>query len=255
MINAFWWANGGNNNRGIYWLSWDKLTVHKFFGGMGFKDLTAFNLAMLGKQGWKFQTQPICLVTRLFKARYFPRDNYIEAKLGHNPSFVWRSIFNARRVARLGARWKIGNEINIPIFQAPWLSDGGCISGEGQSSDVIHQTRINSLIDHNNHNWDYNVINYYFDPETVQKILKTLLFRQEEEDQLIWRAEKNGHYFVRSAYRICMEEIAGNSHLHRAGNWDSIWRIKVPPKVKNLIWIVYRNCLPTRTRLLDKGVH
>lgn len=144
MINAFWWGNGGNNNRGIHWLSWDKLIVHKKFGGMGFKDLTAFNLAMLGKQGWKFQTQPECLVTRLFKARYFPRGNYIEAKLGHNPSFVWRGIFNARMVVRSGARWKIGNIINIPIFEAPWLSDGGCILGEGQSSDVIHQTRINS---------------------------------------------------------------------------------------------------------------
>jgi hypothetical protein len=76
-----------------------------------------------------------------------------------------------------------------------------------------------------------------------------------EEDQLIWRAEKNEHYSVLSAYRICMEEIAGNSHLHRAENWDSIWRIKVPPKVKNLIWRVCRNCLPTRARLLDKGVH
>jgi len=88
MINAFWWGNGGNNNRGIHWLSWDKLTVHKKFGGMGFKDLTAFNLAMLGKQGWKFQTQSECLVTKLFKARYFPRNDYLDAKIGHNPSFV-----------------------------------------------------------------------------------------------------------------------------------------------------------------------
>jgi len=48
MINAFWWGNGGNSNRGIRWLSWDKLIVHKKFGGMSFKDLTTFNLAMLG---------------------------------------------------------------------------------------------------------------------------------------------------------------------------------------------------------------
>lgn len=33
--------------------------------------------------------------------------------------------------------WKIGNGMNIPIFEAPWLRNGGCISGLGQSSEVI----------------------------------------------------------------------------------------------------------------------
>jgi len=46
--------------------------MHKIHGGMSFKDLTAFNLDMLGKQGWKFQTEPNSLVSRIFKARYFP---------------------------------------------------------------------------------------------------------------------------------------------------------------------------------------
>jgi hypothetical protein len=41
MMNAFWWGNGGANNKGMHWLSWDKLSVHKRHGGMGFKDLAA----------------------------------------------------------------------------------------------------------------------------------------------------------------------------------------------------------------------
>lgn len=49
MLNAFWWGHGGASNKGIHWLAWDKLSVHKRHGGMGFKDLAAFNVAMLGK--------------------------------------------------------------------------------------------------------------------------------------------------------------------------------------------------------------
>jgi hypothetical protein len=49
MMNSFWWGCGGSRSRGIHWMSWEKLSVHKSHGGMGFKDLTAFNLAMLGK--------------------------------------------------------------------------------------------------------------------------------------------------------------------------------------------------------------
>ncbi|KEH18828.1 hypothetical protein MTR_8g028790 [Medicago truncatula] len=40
----------------LHWLACDKLIVPKKYGGMGFKALAAFNVAMLGKQGWKLQT-------------------------------------------------------------------------------------------------------------------------------------------------------------------------------------------------------
>lgn len=173
-----------------------------------------------------FQTQPESLVTKLFKARYFPRSDYLNAKVGHNPSFVWRSIFSAKMIVRSGARWKIGNNINIPMFEAPWLRNGGVISGVGQSSDVLQNVRVHSLIDQNTNGWNYNMVNYYFDYDTVQEIIRTPIFHQVEEDALIWKAEKNGHYSVKSAYHLCVNNIVDNSYLHRAGSWDSIWRLK-----------------------------
>jgi len=39
MMNAFWWGHGGANNRGMHWLSWDKLSVHKNTVGWGSKIL------------------------------------------------------------------------------------------------------------------------------------------------------------------------------------------------------------------------
>ncbi|CAN0893426.1 hypothetical protein LINGRAPRIM_LOCUS2746 [Linum grandiflorum] len=36
---------------------------------MGFRYLHHFNLAMFGKQGWKFLTNPNALVSRVFKAK------------------------------------------------------------------------------------------------------------------------------------------------------------------------------------------
>lgn len=69
---------------------------------MGFKNLGTFNLAMLGKQGWRIMTNPESLIARIYKARYYPRCNFFEATLVHKPSFVWRSICKSKFILRAG---------------------------------------------------------------------------------------------------------------------------------------------------------
>jgi len=41
MILVFSWGHGRTTNKGIQWLSWAMITVHKNHKVMGFKDLTA----------------------------------------------------------------------------------------------------------------------------------------------------------------------------------------------------------------------
>jgi len=54
MMNSFWWGSKVGSRKGINWLNWEKLTMKKEFGGMGFRHLNGFNLAMLGKQAGNF---------------------------------------------------------------------------------------------------------------------------------------------------------------------------------------------------------
>lgn len=92
IINRFWWENGGTTSRGIHWMSRPRLTLPKCNGGMGFERLHDFNIALLAKQGWCILTNTHSLVCRILKARYFPNSGFLLATLGHNPSYIWRSI-------------------------------------------------------------------------------------------------------------------------------------------------------------------
>ena len=88
------------------WISWDKLCTPKSQGGMGFKQLKQFNLALLAKQGWWLQMGGESLLYRVFKAKYFPNCDFIQAKMGSNPLYAWRSILAAQQIVEKWIRWQ-----------------------------------------------------------------------------------------------------------------------------------------------------
>ena len=64
MMAKYWW--GSSLDKGsMHWLSWEKLSAPKVQGGTGFRNFEAFNLAMLGKHGWRLLTNPESLCARI----------------------------------------------------------------------------------------------------------------------------------------------------------------------------------------------
>ncbi|CAN1757082.1 Putative ribonuclease H protein At1g65750 [Linum perenne] len=254
MMNSFWWGTNGQGGGGINWMAWDRTCARKDVGGMGFRDLRSFNLAMLGKQGWKFQTQPDALVTRIFKARYFPRRDFLSAPKGNGPSYVWQSIRRSQQVIQRGSRWRIGNGTNIRVWDDNWLRDDDNLGITTDRDDTLHGLKVCDLLIPGTVEWDKELIEAVFNQRDMIEIFKVPLGVGGLQDQLIWHYDPKGVYTVRSAYRVLMDSIHPRPDLVVQGAWSHLWNLSVPPRIKNFVWRLAREVIPTRAALRRRHI-
>ena len=119
-LGKYWWGQTWDEKK-IHWIKWSKLCKPKGRGGMGFRDIHAFNLAMIAKQAWRPIQGSHSLFFRVYKACYFPTCSFMEVGLGLNPSFVWRSLLEARELIRAATVWKVGDGRSIKLEDNRWL--------------------------------------------------------------------------------------------------------------------------------------
>lgn len=111
LIFAFWWME---KRKFIGRLG--KNFAPKCEGGLGFRNLYAFNLAMLAKQGWRLINESNSLVAKVLKAKYFPNCSFMEASFKNEASLCWKSIYNMREIFSRETRWQVGNGEKIKIW-------------------------------------------------------------------------------------------------------------------------------------------
>ena len=84
------------------------MCVHKDNGGLGFKDLTDFNTAMLEKQLWRLTEMPNSPFSRVFKGRYYRNASPLDPICSYSPSYGWKSITSARSLVCKGLIKRVG---------------------------------------------------------------------------------------------------------------------------------------------------
>ncbi|XP_060969497.1 uncharacterized protein LOC115713198 [Cannabis sativa] len=229
LMGRYWWHTKSSQGQGIHWRSWNKLCLHKHQRGLGFQNLGDFNLAMLGKQGWRLLTNNSSLVVRVFKARYYPHSSFLDAELGANPSYVWRSVLGAKYVVKMGARWRVGAGFSISILNQPWLP-------------------------YKEYPYMLPLLMWLSMTRDIDLIHCIPLSLSSVEDARFWVLETHGDYSVKSAYHALQVTNGRWSTQDNSGFWRIFWNLKLPPKrLAMLLWGVWgaRNDLVWNNKALS----
>ncbi|KAK9987796.1 hypothetical protein SO802_028035 [Lithocarpus litseifolius] len=263
LMGKFWWVQK-DKERKMAWVSWEKLCIPKVEGGLGFRDLKAFNLALLAKQWWRMQKHPNSLVHIVLKAKYFSNSEASEAELGRRPSYAWRSIWNAGKVADRGSRWCIGNGDGVRIWKDRWIPSPESFKVTSPVGSHSGLERVSSLIDVEKRGWDVGKVKNTFLPHEAELILSIPISARLPEDSLIWAWTPNGRFTSKSAYNVAQkmldeekgrgEEVGTLDSTGMRGIWKMVWHLNCPNKIKHLLWRACKNILPTKFRLIQRGV-
>lgn len=125
----------------------------------------------LGKQAWRLINQPNSLLARTYKAKYYANNNFLEAQLGSNPSFIWSSILETQTVIKRRSRWRVGDGESINVWGDPWLPNNNCPYVQTITSPSLNDIKVSSLIDPNGPRWNESLIISLFDQDDLTKIM------------------------------------------------------------------------------------
>jgi len=124
LLRSFWWGRKEGKRR-TCWAAWEDMTKPKYMGGLGFRDIELFNLALLARQAWRILQEPSSLSARVLKAVYFPDGDFLEAQIGTSPSRIWRAIVDGKDVLCQGLIRRIGTGEATDIWAMNWIPRDG----------------------------------------------------------------------------------------------------------------------------------
>ena len=103
-------------------------------------------------------------------------------------------------------------------------------------------TKVSSLIDSNNGEWNESLISQNFSPEDTACILGIPLSEHKPRDRIIWAYTPKGKFTVNSAYKVAISMTQGNSDAEASHGklqtrfWRQVWNLHIPNKIKLFTW-------------------
>ncbi|XP_074352697.1 uncharacterized protein LOC141691844 [Apium graveolens] len=188
-------------------------------GGLAFRDLQGFNMALLGKQYWNFMHNPESLAARVFKARYFPETSFFEATRGGGASYTWSGIWQAKESLKRGYRWVVGDGKSINVGTDAWIRGKSGHYIEEQYVNSVSGLKVCDLFISGTKDWDVTKVYNLFSSSDASCILAIPVPKHQFHDRIIWNHSVNGIYSAKTGYKFWHQQFSTCKQLEISKDW------------------------------------
>ncbi|XP_020225210.1 uncharacterized protein LOC109807092 [Cajanus cajan] len=215
------------DQRKICWISWDTVTLPKKMGGLGVKNITRFNMALLAKWRWSLFHQNDSLWARVLYSRYGGGTNLCAQSSSRSDSIWWRDLLmvcgglEQDNWFERKFKWRIGSGSRARFWLDNWTGPT-CLASVFLRLFTISEQQNHFIQDmgswkDNSWAWKPQWRRERFEWEIPlgQQLMQQLAEcspRAEQVDSWWWLCEPSGTYTVRSAYSAITSEVVVGSN-------------------------------------------
>ncbi|KAK3222712.1 hypothetical protein Dsin_009737 [Dipteronia sinensis] len=173
----------------LHLTAWTKLCKGKDIGGIGFRNLSLFNHALLAKQAWRLIQHHNSLTARVIKGRYYPTRTFMDASESVDGSVIRRSICWGRNLIESRSRWRIGTGTSVSIYEDIWLPRP--VSFKVISPQIRDDFKQVRQLKTDLGSWNVALVNEMILKDNVNLILSFLVSSCPRDDTLLWHYSMN----------------------------------------------------------------
>ncbi|KAH9733957.1 putative ribonuclease H protein [Citrus sinensis] len=227
-------------------VKWDHIYQLKLCGGLGLKNLSLMNEALLMKIRWGLIYSPNSLWVQVLLSKYTLNHtslpNVLPMKYG---SYMWKVVARIWPEVLKGIKWDIGNGNKVRFWWDNWATEEYPL--HAFASQPIPLEQVNECIAR--FITDEGAWNWRLFANFLIVAIKPLNM-SDEDDQMYWAYSKSGGFTTKSAY-LALSKMTINDE---DSFWSFVWHWRGPQRIRTFLWVVGQNRLKTKAELFRRHI-
>lgn len=240
LMRRFFWG-AMDKDKFLAYVAWSKITRPIDQGGLGIRDLSRMNEALMMKLLWKIASGNSALWVDVVQAKYMPRSELWLVKRNYKCTPCWRAIMSARDQLLPMLTWRLGHGRTCNAMVQPWFR--GAIEGPPPTAEQ-RRLCVRDLVIEETGTWNVNLLIQLFGHVNCMTILGSVLPPRDGagDDTLIFANSSTGKFSVKHAYKGITQEV----HVQQGSMvWKLIWRKgQILPRIRVFLWKLLHGALP-----------
>lgn len=241
LCKNFLWT-GQFDKTGIAPVAWNDICLPRKEGGLGLKQLRAWNYAAMGKLPWRIHCRDDDIWFHWVNCKLKGR-NIWQIVIPSDCAWSWRKLLQIRNVFRKYMQVQIGDGRECSLFYDHWF-------GEARLCDLIDCTpwqnykEVQEWVQEGRWSVPHSFMRRFpLLAHNIQQVSLSL-----EADRFVWSKASSKCYSISSAYEAI--RFKANPVPWR----NIVWSPTLLPKQAFILCLLYRGRLKTREFLISRGM-